>query len=61
MIPDQYPNYYEALEIYTGYFDSLDIMILLSFPSSIVIMSDYCTSTSVNYLHYSFIRTFGSR
>ena len=24
MIPDQYPNYYKALEIYTGYFDSLD-------------------------------------
>ena len=28
MIPDQYPNYYKVLEIYTGYFDSLDIMIL---------------------------------
>ena len=27
MIPDQYPNYYKTLEIYTGYFDSLDIMI----------------------------------
>ena len=24
MIPDQYPNYYKALEIYPGYFDSLD-------------------------------------
>ena len=26
MIPDQYPNYYmyKALQIYTGYFDSLD-------------------------------------
>ena len=28
MIPDQYPNCYKVLEIYTGYFDSLDIMIL---------------------------------
>ena len=25
MIPDQYPNYYKVLEVYTGYFDSLDI------------------------------------
>ena len=30
MMPDQYPNYYNALEIYTGYFDSLDNMILFS-------------------------------
>ena len=37
---DQYPNYYKVLEIYTGYFDSLDIMILFSYPSSIVIMRD---------------------
>ena len=28
LISDQYPNYYKALEIYTGYFDSLDIVIL---------------------------------
>ena len=41
MIPDQYPNYYKALDIHTGYFDSLDIMILFSYPSSIVIMRDY--------------------
>ena len=41
MIPDQYPNYYKALEIYTGYFDSLDIIILFSYPSSIVISRDY--------------------
>ena len=41
MIPDQYPNNYKTLEIYTGYFDSLDIMILFSYPSSIVIMRDY--------------------
>ena len=40
MIPDQYPNYYKALEIYTGYFDSLDI-ILFSYPSSIVIMRGF--------------------
>ena len=26
IIPDQYPKYYKALEIYTGYFNSLDIM-----------------------------------
>ena len=32
-IPDQYPNNYKALEIYTGYIDSLDIMILFSYPS----------------------------
>ena len=41
MIPDQYPNYYKALEIYTEYFDP-DIMILFPYPSSIVITSDYC-------------------
>ena len=28
MISDQYPYYYKVLEIYIGYFDSLDIMIL---------------------------------
>ena len=39
-IPDQYPNYYKALEICTGYFDSLDIMILFSYLSSIVITRD---------------------
>ena len=44
MIPDQYPNYCKALEIYTGYFDSLDNMILFSYPSSIVITRDYCSS-----------------
>ena len=43
MIPDQYPNYYKALEIYTGYFDSLDKMILFSYPRSIIITRDYCT------------------
>ena len=42
MIPDQCPNYDKALEIYTGYFDNLDIMILFSYPSSIVITRDYC-------------------
>ena len=26
MLQDQYPNFYKELEIYTGYFDSLDIM-----------------------------------
>ena len=40
MIPDQYPNYCKELEIYSGYFDSLDIMIL--FSSNIVMMRDYC-------------------
>ena len=25
MIPDQYSNYYKTLEIYTGYFDSLEV------------------------------------
>ena len=42
MIPDQHPNYYKALQIYTGYFNSLDIMILFSLPNSIVIRGDYC-------------------
>ena len=42
MIPDQHPNYYKALEIYTGYFENLDIMILSSYPSSIIITRDYC-------------------
>ena len=40
MIPDQYPNDHKALEIYTGYFDSLDIMIFFAYPSSIVITRD---------------------
>ena len=40
MISDQYPNYYKALEVYTGYFDSLDIVILFSYLSSIVITRD---------------------
>ena len=30
MISDQYPNYYKAVEVYTGYIDSLDIVILFS-------------------------------
>ena len=42
MIPDQYPNYHKVLEIYPGYFDSLDI-ILFSYPSSIIITRDYCS------------------
>ena len=44
MIPDQYPNYYKALEIYTGYFNSLDIMILLKKSLQYRLMRDYCTS-----------------
>ena len=42
MIPDQYPNHYKTSEIYTGHFDSLNNMILFSYPSSIVITRDYC-------------------
>ena len=42
MIPDKYHNHYKALEIYTGYFDSLDIMILFPYPSNVVITRDYC-------------------
>ena len=41
MIPDQYRNYYKVLEIYTGDFDSLDI-ILFSHPNSIIITKHYC-------------------
>ena len=44
---DQYPSYYKALEMYTGYFNSLDIMIFLSYPSSIVTTRDYCTLYSM--------------
>ena len=40
MMPDQYLNYYKALEIHTGYFDNLDG--IFSYPSSIVITRDYC-------------------
>ena len=40
MIPDQYPKYYKASEIYTGYFDGMDNMILFSYPSSIIITRD---------------------
>ena len=43
MIPDQYPNYYKVLEIHTGYFDSLDTVILFPYPNSIVIPRDYCS------------------
>ena len=50
MIPDQYPNYYKVLEIYTGYFNSLDIMIRFSYPSSIVITRDYCISLLLSSL-----------
>ena len=50
MIPDQYINFYKVLEIYTGYFDSLDIVILFSYPSSIVIMRDYCKLAICNHL-----------
>ena len=42
MIPDQYPNYYNVLEIYSVCFDSLDIKMCFSYPSSIVITRDYC-------------------
>ena len=42
MIPDQYPNFYKALEIYTGYFNSLDDTILFSYPSGNIITRDYC-------------------
>ena len=42
MISAQYPNYCKAEEVDTGYFDSLDILILFSYLSSIVIMRDYC-------------------
>ena len=42
MVMLRYPNYYKALEIYTGYFESLDIMILFSYLSSMVTTRDYC-------------------
>ena len=37
----------QSIKSYTGYFDSLDIMILFSYPSSIVIARDYCISMYV--------------
>ena len=45
-ISDQYTNYYKDFEIYAGYINTLDIMILFSYPSSIVIMRDYCSKNS---------------
>ena len=48
-IPDQYPNNYKPLEIYTEYIDSLDIMILFSYPSSIIIARGYYTSVFAKY------------
>ena len=60
MISDQYPNYYKALEIFTGYFDSLDIMILFSYPSCIIITRDYCIwSQSVALVHTFFLSLLG--
>ena len=47
-ISDQYTNYYKAFEIYAGYINTLEFMILFSYPSSIVIMRDYsnCSKNS---------------
>ena len=46
VIPDQCPNCNKTIEIYTGYFDSLDlIMISFSYHSSVVIARDYCILT----------------
>ena len=44
MTPDQYPNYYKVLEICTGYFDSLDIMILF------FLSQQYCNNERLLYL-----------
>ena len=66
MIPDQYPNYYSkvskvafiilspsAIEAsHTGYFDSLGIMILFSYASSIVITREYHTCVNVINMSY---------
>ena len=56
MISDQYPifMYYKVLEIYIEYFDSLDIMVLFSYPSSIVITRDYCIYVLVNFRAHIF-------
>ena len=51
MIPDQYPVYHNAVEIYNRYFDNLDIMILFSYPSSIVITRDYCIKLLGTYIN----------
>ena len=50
MISDQYPNYCNALKICTGYFDSLDIMILFLYPSCIVITRDFCTVSDIKQI-----------
>ena len=56
MIQDQYPNNYKTLQIYTGYFDSLDIMTLFSYPSSIVIITrDYYMLLQFELYPYSFL------
>ena len=46
MIPDQYLNHYKALEIYTGYFNSLDNMILF------VLSQQYRNNERLLYLIY---------
>ena len=41
-IPNLYPNHSQAIEIQTGYIDSLDILIHFPYPISIVITRAYC-------------------
>ena len=41
MIPDQYPNYYKALEIYTRYFNILD-----NYYDTFFLSQQYCNNES---------------
>ena len=50
-------NCYKALEIYTGYFDSLDIMILFSYPSSVIITRDTLAKSNDSILYDSQVLT----
>lgn len=42
VIANLYQKHYQTIEIYTGYIDSLDILIHFSFTSRIVITRVYC-------------------
>ena len=43
-IPNLSSKHYQIIEIYTGYIDSLDMLIHFPYPNSIVITRVYCMS-----------------
>ena len=48
MIPDQYPNYYKVLEIYTGCFDSVDISAENRFQNKDRLIGQFNEQSSIN-------------